>query len=209
VATLPARGFARAARRFSTRLFLPTLGPGAAGATVARLVSELASLHYAVRRSSTFGPELVDSLYAFQKVQGLPRTGTADAATWRALARPKLARPRYSSPADHLEVDKAHQVLYVVRGGDVALIVPVSTAGIAGHFTPEGRFSIYRKVVGFDPSPLGTLFDPMYFTGGYAVHGNPSVPPYPASHGCVRVPMWIAPTLFETNGYGETVYVYS
>jgi lipoprotein-anchoring transpeptidase ErfK/SrfK len=49
----------------------------------------------------------------------------------------------------------------------------------------------------------------MYFTGGYAVHGNPSVPPYPASHGCVRVPMWIADWMFETNDYGETVYVYS
>ena len=48
----------------------------------------------------------------------------------------------------------------------------------------------------------------MYFTGGYAIHGNPSVPPYPASHGCVRVPMWVAPRLYETNPYGETVYVY-
>ena len=80
--------------------------------------------------------------------------------------------------------------------------------GIAGYFTPVGRFSIYRKVTGFDNSPLGTLFDPMYFTGGYAIHGNPSVPPYPASHGCVRVPMWIAPYLYATNPYGETVYVY-
>jgi hypothetical protein len=208
VSSVPRPGFARAARGFSTRLFLPTLRPGASGPTVARLVSTLASLHYAVRHTGSFGAELVDSLYAFQKVQGLPRTGVADAATWRALAHPRLARPRYASPADHLEVDKGHQVLYVVRGGRVALIVPVSTAGIAGYFTPEGRFAIYRKVVGFDPSPLGTLFDPMYFTGGYAVHGNPSVPPYPASHGCVRVPMWIAPYLFSTNSYGETVYVY-
>jgi lipoprotein-anchoring transpeptidase ErfK/SrfK len=99
-------------------------------------------------------------------------------------------------------------VLYVVRGGQVALIVPVSTAGIAGYFTPVGRFAIYRKVTGFDPSPLGTLFDPMYFTGGYAIHGNPTVPPYPASHGCVRVPMWMAGYLYSTNAYGETVYVY-
>ncbi|HEX6700202.1 MAG TPA: L,D-transpeptidase family protein [Gaiellaceae bacterium] len=208
VTTVPAPGFARAGRVFATRLFLPTLRPGSSGTTVARLVSTLASLHYAVRRSTSFGAELVDSLYAFQKVQGLPRTGVADAATWRALARPRLARPRYTSPADHLEVDKEHQVLYVVRGGELALIVPVSTAGIPGYFTPVGRFAIYRKVVGFDASPLGTLFDPMYFTGGYAVHGNPSVPPYPASHGCVRVPMWIAGYLFETNGYGETVNVY-
>jgi lipoprotein-anchoring transpeptidase ErfK/SrfK len=208
VSSIPSPGFAHAGRAFSARLFLPTLRPGATGPTVARLVSALASLHYAVRRTSSFGAELVDSLYAFQKVQGLPRTGVADAVTWRALAQPRLARPRYTSPADHLEVDKGHQVLLVVRGGQVALIVPVSTAGIPGYFTPVGRFAIYRKVVGFDASPLGTLFDPMYFTGGYAVHGNPSVPPYPASHGCVRVPMWIAGYLFETNSYGETVYVY-
>jgi L,D-transpeptidase catalytic domain/Putative peptidoglycan binding domain/PKD domain len=208
VSSLPRPGFARAAHVLQTRLFLPTLRPGASGPTVTRLVSTLASLHYAVRRTGSFGPELVDSLYAFQKVQGLPRTGVADAATWRALVHPRLARPRYSSPADHLEVDKGHQVLYVVRGGQAALIVPVSTAGIAGYFTPVGRFAIYRKVTGFDSSPLGTLFDPMYFTGGYAVHGNPSVPPYPASHGCVRVPMWIAGYLFSTNSYGETVYVY-
>ena len=208
VASVPRPGFARAVRGFAAHLFLPTLRPGASGPTVARLVSRLASLHYAVRRASVFGAELVDSLYAFQKVQGLPRTGVADTATWRALARPRLARPRYSSPGDHIEIDKGQQVLYVVRGGQVALIVPVSTAGIAGHFTPVGRFAIYRKVTGFDPSPLGTLYDPMYFTGGYAIHGNPSVPPYPASHGCVRVPMWIAPYLYSTNAYGETVYVY-
>jgi hypothetical protein len=48
----------------------------------------------------------------------------------------------------------------------------------------------------------------MYFTGGYANHGNPSVPPYPASDGCVRVPMWVAPHLNATNRYGEPVYVY-
>jgi hypothetical protein len=208
VASVPRPGFGSVGRTFSARLFLPTLRPGASGPTVTRLVSTLASLHYAVRRSGSFGAELVDSLYAFQKVQGLPRTGIVDAATWRALAHPRLARPRYSGPANHLEIDKARQVLLVVRGGRVALIVPVSTAGIPGYFTPVGRFAIYRKVVGFDPSPLGTLFDPMYFTGGYAVHGNPSVPPYPASHGCVRVPMWIAGYLFATNGYGETVYVY-
>jgi len=48
----------------------------------------------------------------------------------------------------------------------------------------------------------------MYFTGGYAIHGTPSVPPYPASHGCVRIPMWVAPQLSATASHGETVYVY-
>ena len=131
-----------------------------------------------------------------------------NAADWARLGHPVRPKPRYRGPASHIEVDKARQVLFVVRDGRVATIVPVSTAGVAGDYTPVGRFAIYRKVVGFDPSPLGTLYDPMYFTGGYAIHGNPSVPPYPASHGCIRVPMWIAPLLFAANDYGETVYVY-
>jgi len=69
-------------------------------------------------------------------------------------------------------------------------------------------FVLAATVVGFDLSPLGTLRDPLYFTGGYAIHGNPSVPPYPASRGCVRIPMWVAPLLYRTVPYGETVYVY-
>ena len=141
-------------------------------------------------------------------MNGLPRTGVVDNRFWRALSSPRAAHPRFARPQAHLEVNKGLQVLYVVRSGGVALIVPISTAGLPGAYTPVGRFAVYRKVVGFDPSPLGTLYDPLYFTGGYAIHGNPSVPPYPASHGCVRVPMWVAPYLYRTIPYGETVYVY-
>ena len=195
-------------RELSAVVVEPHLAFGAAGLSVTRLTASLAALHYLVPHTSSFDGRVLDALYAFQKVQGLQRTGIADAATWAALARPRLPRPRYAAPAGHLEIDKTRQVLLVVRGGAVAGIVPVSTAGIPGTFTPVGSFAIYRKVTGFDPSPLGVLYDPMYFTGGYAIHGNPSVPPYPASHGCVRVPMWIIPSLYETNDYGETVYVY-
>ena len=187
----------------------PQLAEGAVGTVVAELGRRLATLGYVVPPASTsFDGELLDAVYAFQKVQGLDRTGIVTPAVWAKLDNPLRPKPRYAQPADHIEVNVARQVLYVVRGGRVTAIVPVSTAGVAGDYTPRGRFAIYRKVLGFDPSPLGTLYDPMYFTGGYAIHGNPSVPPYPASHGCVRVPMWIAPTLYATNDYGETVYVY-
>ena len=96
----------------------------------------------------------------------------------------------------------------VVRNGRAVLISPVSTAGIAGYFTPLGRFAIGRKVPGYDPSPLGVLYKPMYFYGGYAIHGSPSIPPYPASHGCVRVPNFVADRLYESEPYGEAVIVY-
>jgi PKD repeat protein len=204
----PTEGYAGTVRLLRGHVVLPHLALGARGVTVIQLARGLRALRYATPPTAVFDGRMLDAVYAFQKVQGLPRTGVVDARFWRALGAAGVPRPRYFLPADHLEVNKERQVLYVVRRSRVALIVPISTAGIAGTYTPVGRFSIYRKVGGFDPSPLGTLYDPMYFTGGYAIHGNPSVPPYPASHGCVRVPMWVAPYLYATTPYGQTVYVY-
>jgi N-acetylmuramoyl-L-alanine amidase len=206
IAALPGPGYAPRSVDLMTLVAQPRLAYGASKSSVARLTDALASLQYLVPRTTVFDGRVLDAVYAFQKVEGLPRTGVVDPMVWARLQRTKTPRPRYGG-GDHLEIDKTRQVLLVVRGGSVAQISPVSTGGY-GRYTPVGRFSIYRKVTGFDPSPLGTLWDPMYFTGGYAIHGNPSVPPYPASHGCVRVPMWIASLLYETNDYGETVYVY-
>jgi lipoprotein-anchoring transpeptidase ErfK/SrfK len=208
--TLPRPGYDSVDREFSATLRPPNLAVGSSGAAVTDLARRLAALDYVVpSSSSTFTDDLTQSVYAFQKVQGLDRTGVVDAAFWARLQNPRIPAPRYTEPADHIEVDKTHQVLYLVRDAKITLIVPVSTAGIAGYYTPEGRFAIYRKVSGYDPSPLGVLLDPMYYNAGYAIHGNPSVPPYPASHGCVRVPNFVIYRLFGTEPYGEAVYVYS
>jgi N-acetylmuramoyl-L-alanine amidase len=208
--TLPRPGFDPVTRELTTTLRPPYLSVGTTSPVVAELAHRLAALHYVVPSfSSTFSYDFVQSVYAFQKVQGLERTGAVDAAFWAKLDSPRAPTPRYTTPADHIEVDKSRQVLYLVRDGRIALISPVSTGGIAGYHTPEGRFAIYRKVNGYDPSPLGVLLDPMYFVGGYAIHGNPSVPPYPASHGCIRVPNFVIYRLFGSEPYGETVFVYS
>jgi hypothetical protein len=204
----PTEGYGRNVRLLRASVVLPRLAYGARGVTVIQLGRSLRALHYAAPASAVFDGRMLDAVYAFQKVLGLDRTGRVDARFWRMLGSARTPRPRYAQPADHLEINKGRQVLFVVRHSRVTLIVPISTAGLAGTFTPVGRFSIYRKVGGFDPSPLGTLYDPMYFTGGYAIHGNPSVPPFPASHGCVRVPMWLASVLYATTPYGQTVYVY-
>ncbi|MGZ8691385.1 MAG: L,D-transpeptidase family protein [Gaiellaceae bacterium] len=205
---MPNEGYAGTVRVLRANVVLPRLAPGARGVAVSQLGGQLRRLHYAAPSGPSFDGRMLDAVYAFQKVHGLPRTGVVDARFWRALSNPRVTIPRFAQPAGHIEVNKGLQVLYVVHGSRVALIVPISTAGVTGTFTPVGRFAVYRKVGGFDPSPLGTLYDPLYFTGGYAIHGNPSVPPYPASHGCVRIPMWLAPHLYRTVPYGETVYVY-
>lgn len=208
--TVPAPGFRSVGQVLAATLRPPNLSVGMTSPAVTEVARRLAELHYVIPSlSPTFSEDFIQSVYAFQKVQGLERTGAIDAAFWAKLESPRIPRARYTEPGDHLEVDKTHQVLYLVRDGRIALIVPVSTAGIAGYYTPEGRFAIYRKVSGYDPSPLGTLLDPMYFVGGYALHGNPSVPPYPASHGCVRVPNFVIYRLFSSEPYGEVVFVYS
>jgi N-acetylmuramoyl-L-alanine amidase len=209
VTTEPPAGYDALRRELTATLRAPSLAYGTTSPAVSDLARQLAQLHYAVPSfGSTFDADFQQSVYAFQKVQGLERSGAVDAAFWARLDAPRIPQPRYRQPANHIEVDKTHQVLYIVRGGEIALISPVSTAGIAGYYTPEGRFAIYRKVVGYDPSPLGVLLDPMYFYGGYAIHGNPSVPPYPASHGCIRVPNFVIYRVFPSEPYGETVYVY-
>ena len=47
-----------------------------------------------------------------------------------------------------------------------------------------------------------------FFVGAYAIHGYQSVPPYPASHGCVRIPLWVAYRLYSLIDYGTEIYIY-
>ena len=106
----------------------------------------LHDLHYAVQVDGVYGDDDVEAIYAFQKIEGLPRTGTVTRGLWTRLLRAQVPRARYAG--DHIEVDKARQVLFVVRGGKVALVVAAST-GATGN-TPLGLWRVYRKVTGFD-----------------------------------------------------------
>jgi N-acetylmuramoyl-L-alanine amidase len=179
----------------------PDLSVGARGPSVLALEQRLRELHYAVQVDGVFGDDDVEAVYAFQKVSGLARTGSVDGALWLRLEHAHVPVARYGG--DHVEIDKMRQVLFVVRGGKVALVVATST-GATGN-TPAGVWHVYRKVVGFD----WVLYYPNYFLRGFAVHGYPDVPPYPASHGCARIPMWIATTVYADIAYGSAVYVYA
>ena len=201
VTSRPARGYAPVTASLALAVVEPTLGPGSRGPSVLALEQRLAALHYAVQVNGVFGDDDTEALYAFQKIEGLPRTGIATPVVWRRLATASTPRARYAG--SHIEVDKGRQVLFVVRGGKVALVVAVST-GATGN-TPLGEWHVYRKVAGFD----WVLYYPSYFLRGFAVHGYPDVPPYPASHGCVRIPMWVAQTVYGEIPEGSAVYIYT
>ena len=197
----PAHGWVGVSRTLAVPVLSPSLSSGASGPSVRGLERQLQELHYAVKADGFYGDDDVEAIYAFQKVRGLARTGAVDAEVWRRLAVAHTPRARYSG--DHIEIDKTRQVIFVVRGGRVTLVVATST-GATGN-TPVGVWHIYRKVAGFD----WVLYYPNYFLRGFAVHGYPDVPPYPASHGCARIPMWIAQTVSAQIAYGSEVIVYT
>jgi peptidoglycan hydrolase-like protein with peptidoglycan-binding domain len=203
-----APGYVSPPRRVVVKKRLLDLGDTGAG--VARIARRLDDLGYAVatRSPTSFDGALTQSVYAFQKAQAIGVDGIVGPVTRAKLRDPERVRPRYRTPASHIEVDKNRQLVLVVEGGRVEAVVNTSTAGIPGYVTPEGRFSIFRRVPGISRSSLGLLWDALYFYRGYAIHGSTSVPPHPASHGCVRLPMWEAKRLFETIPHGEVVYVY-
>jgi PKD repeat protein len=202
VTSAPATGYAAARRALSTSVVLPSLAIGSTGPSVLTLERRLAELHYALRGvDSTYATDTFEAVLAFQKVNGLARTGRVDPSLWGRLATAAVPRPRYPG-GTRIEVDKTRQLLFDIERGEVKRVVHVST-GATGN-TPLGTWHVYRKVTGFD----WVLWYPMYFLRGFAVHGYPSVPAYPASHGCVRVPMWIAPLLFAEHAHGATITVY-
>jgi peptidoglycan hydrolase-like protein with peptidoglycan-binding domain len=201
VTSTPAAGFTVASQTLATTVALPHLARGSTGSSVRALEQRLFDLKYALERvDGAYGQDTYDAVLAFQKVNGLPRTGAVDPLLWRRLQRAPVARARYGG--NHVEVDKSRQVLLEVRGGKVVLVVQVST-GATGN-TPVGLWHVYSRVPGWS----WVLWYPTYFLRGFAIHGYPDVPPWPASHGCVRVPMWVATRLYAMHPYGFPIYVY-
>ena len=112
-------------------------------------------------------------------------------------------------------IDISDQRLYQFENGARVGELPVSTGSGRNYryggrtysaHTPRGNFRVGRKIQGWRTSRLGRLYFPSYFVGGYAIHGG-ELPGYPASHGCVRIPMSAAQGFYAwaTPGTGVTV----
>ena len=118
----------------------------------------------------------------------------------------------------HVEVNLSRQRLIVVdSSGHVLKTLPVSSGSgkwftsegrTRRAITPRGRFTVFRKIAGWHESPLGMLYYPNYITQGVAIHGSPSVPSRPVSHGCIRIPMSAAKEFSHMTPIGTVVVVY-
>lgn len=184
-----------------------TLKPGDSGAYVKQVQQRLSALGYwNGSADGAYGGLTSQAVMALQKAAGLGRDGIYGPATRRALQNG--VRPQSRTGGTGVEIDKARQLLLVVRGGKVTMILNTSTGSGERYTsqgstrvatTPAGSFSTFRSVNHLDKGPLGDLWRPRYFNGGIAVHGAGNVPGYPASHGCARVSNPAMDMIWATN----------
>jgi peptidoglycan hydrolase-like protein with peptidoglycan-binding domain len=173
-----------------------------------------------------YGPGRVDgviddntrrALMLFRKWEGLKLTGGLGRDEFDAIMNATAPQAR-DAGYRHVEVDLDRQVLLLIDDdGAIKRMLPVSTGsnkrynekGLRGlAYTPTGRFRIYAKIAGWRKSPLGLLYYPNYFSDGLAIHGNPSVPHSPQSHGCVRIPMSAAEAMSKALPVGTILLIY-
>ncbi len=196
----------------------PGLGQGASGPEVLALEQRLAELRFDVGQvDGAFDATTQHAVMAFQKFHGLPRTGRFTDDVRAALPTATLAGAMLAEGgADRVEIDLKRQVLLLFQRGELARVLSVSTGNgkrycvegqCARAVTPGGSFRVTRKINGLRVSRLGKLYNPLYFNGGIAIHGSPSVPGSPASHGCVRIPMSASKWFYDAVAIGTPVYV--
>jgi peptidoglycan hydrolase-like protein with peptidoglycan-binding domain len=186
----------------------PPLAQQAAGQSIRDLQKRLITLHYDPGKADgAYGTATQSAVWAFQKVNGMDPTGTVNARLWKALKNPRTPPSLVARGAkNRVEVSLRKQILVAYRSNKIVLISHISS-GAAATPTPTGNFTAYRRIKGWRKAPLGLLYNPIYFYGGYALHGSKSVPRHPASHGCVRIPMHTAETLPKTVIPNEPVHI--
>ncbi|MGZ6869403.1 MAG: L,D-transpeptidase family protein [Frankiaceae bacterium] len=169
-----------------------------------------------------YGELTKQAVMAVQGSHGLHVDGDMGPATWWALCATSRPAPR-TRYGLVLEVDKRRQVILVTRNGKTIWVLHTSTGGNYWYYnnsynggrtlarTPEGHFSVYQRINGWQQGALGTLYRPAYVVGGVAIHGGYAVPPHPASHGCIRQTNQAMDMLWA-SGYvniGTSVWIYS
>ena len=155
---------------------------------------------------------------------------------WESMRGNVTITPRRQPKSpNHVEVYLPEQVMAVFKGKQLLLVTHISTGtnekwceevivdpgeegnkgavpikmGICGEaITPGGIYYFYNRKLGQRESKLGTMWNPVYFNFGIAIHGAMMVPKEPASHGCVRIPIFISNYFPALVQYNDRVYVF-
>ncbi len=179
---------------------------GSEGMLVQMLEARLTALSYLCGpEDGVYDYRTKDAVMAFEKVERLRRDGIADQEVWQRLFSTGTPSPRLDRPGNRAEVDLKRQVLFMIEDNYVVKILHVSTGKLG---TPTGHGKVYHKDPGWVEVPVGWMYSPSYIMPHIAIHGSKSVPPWPASHGCVRTPIWATDELYRELPLGLPVDVY-
>ncbi len=172
---------------------------------VASLQRRLDRIGYVVGSRGVFDGRTRRAVLAFRKVTGMRRTTEASRPVMRAIAAGRgTFRIRRPTHGRHIEADLTRQVIALIEGGKVRRIYPTSS-GASSTPTVVGSFRVYMKTPGTNAKGM---VHSAYFIRGYATHGFASVPIYPASHGCLRLPVPDARSVYDWIKIGTPVDVY-
>ncbi len=180
-------------------------GAGERGVKVLLLQRALLKEGYATPVTGYYDDATARGVLAFRKANELGRDGFATKQVFAMLARGNGAfKLRFPKAGKHVEFDWSRQVLVLARGGKPYRTYHTSS-GTPATPTVFGTFHFYLQTPGTNAKGM---VHSSYFIGGYAIHGYASVPSYPASHGCLRVPIPNALQIFSWIDIGDTIYSY-
>jgi peptidoglycan hydrolase-like protein with peptidoglycan-binding domain len=181
------------------------LDPGDRGPAVKLFNDLLKDEGYYDTDGHTYGSHTERAVLAFRKVNGMERIFNANPTIFKMLAEGKGAfQPKYGGSGKHVEVDISKQVMALVNDGKAEYVFHVST-GAAATPSDQGGYTFYRKDPGYNSEGM---YYSVYYNRGEATHGYASVPPYPASHGCIRNPIPDSIFIYNWINLGDKMYVY-
>jgi len=198
---------------------------GSRGDAVMALEKRLMELKYDVGTVDGFYDQQTwQGVIAFQKYSKLKRTGTFTLETQKALHLAILSEGTHPEAGlPRVEINLSRQVLLFFDEQGLNRVIAVSTGSNRNYcetskktgehicgvaHTPRGKFSIQWRIHGWRESDLGKLYNPLYFNGGFAIHGSPLVPADNVSHGCVRISIATSLWFYEAIKNGTPVIVF-
>jgi lipoprotein-anchoring transpeptidase ErfK/SrfK len=190
----------------SEKVRVNVLRPAVTNGPIVRLLQKgLSKLRYSTSRSGIYDDATARSVMAWRKVTGMARNYSASEGVIRGVLKGRGSfKVKYPRDGHHVEADLSRQVLALIDGDKVKRIYHISS-GKPSTPTVLGRFHVYRKSPGTNSHGM---VHSSYFIGGYAIHGYVDVPTYAASHGCLRVPIPSAWSIYSWVRMGDVVDVY-
>ena len=180
-------------------------GQGERGTKVLILQRGLYRLGFSVPVSGYYDWLTANAVNAFRKTNGMGRDGYAKKSVYAKVLRGEGAyKLRYPKSGKHVEFDWSRQVLVLADKGKPFRVYHTSS-GTSATPTVFGTYRFYLQTPGTNSKGM---VHSSYFIRGYAIHGYASVPNYPASHGCLRVPIPNALQIFNWIDIGDTIYSY-